>query len=97
MVAWGSERLNRNLAGSRTFQTVWKVMSTMFSSPVSIRPAEVPRRVPEPISSVRSPVTWTISRVTTGQGAKFRPGSPMQSPAHSPKVSSTACSSGRTV
>ena len=58
MVEVGSERLNRNSAGSRTFQTTWKVMSTMFSSPVSISPALVPRTVPEPISSVFSRVTW---------------------------------------
>ena len=97
MVEVGSERLNRNSAGSRTFQTTWKEMSTMFSSPVSISPAEVPRTVPEPISSVFSRVTWTTSWVTIGQGAKLRPGSPMQSPRHSPKVSSTDCSSGRTL
>ena len=39
IVDCGSERLKRNCAGSRTFQTTWKAMSTMFSSPVSIRPA----------------------------------------------------------
>ena len=72
-------------------------MSTMFSSPVSINPALVPRTVPEPISSIRSCETGTISWVTTGQGAKFRPGWPMQSPRHSPKVSSTDCSGGWTV
>ena len=57
----------------------------------------MPRTVPEPISSVFSRVTDTISWVTIGQGAKFSPGWPIQSPRHSPKVSSTDCSSGRTV
>ncbi len=75
MVATGSRRLNRNSAGSLMFQTTWKSMSTMFSSPVSISPASEPR-VPTPISSVCSRVTGITSAVTTGQGAKFRPGSP---------------------
>ena len=52
-------------------------------------------RPPVPISSVRSPVTCTTSAVTTGQGAKFRPGLPVAE--YSPRNSSTDCSSGATV
>ena len=55
-------------------------MSTMFSSPVSISPALVPRTVPEPISTLFSKVTGRISRVTTGH-AKFSPGWPMNAAA----------------
>ena len=60
-VASGSEMLNRKRAGSLTFQTTWKPMSTMLASVVSIRPAPSSLPEPEPIVSVRSVVVPTTS------------------------------------
>jgi hypothetical protein len=77
------------------FQTTSKSMSTMFSSVVSIRPSDdAPGRL-VPIEIEFSRVTASTSAVTSGQGAKFRPGLPMDE--NSPRNSSTDCSSGRTV
>ncbi len=56
----GSARLNRYLAGSLMFQTTWKSMSTMFSSPVSIRPWS-PRLALAPFAV---PTSIVFSRVT---------------------------------
>lgn len=67
----------------------------MFWSRVSISPESIGPARPVPISVVRSPETCTTSAVTTGQGAKFRPGSPV--PTGLPNSSSTARSSGLTV
>ena len=67
-------------------------MSTMFSSVVSIRPlSPLP---PKPISSVCSLVTGITSFETNGQGAKFKPGFPIDE--NSPRNNSTDCSSGFT-
>jgi hypothetical protein len=97
MVERGSERLKRNCAGSRTFQIDLEVdVDDVLVAGQHQAGAGAADRA-EPISSTFSRVTWMMSRVTIGQGAKLRPGWPMQSPRHSPKVSSTACSSGRTV
>ena len=95
IVASGSRRLKRKAAGSATFQTTWKSMSTTFSSPVSIRPCSSRSPRLTPTSTDRSVVTGITSFVTIGQGAKFRPGSPIEE--NSPRKSSTDRSSGRTV
>ena len=42
IVSTGSARLKTKFSMSPMFQTTWKSMSTMFSSPVSIRPSVVP-------------------------------------------------------
>jgi hypothetical protein len=61
------------------------------------RSASAPHRPrgPTPISSICSRVTGITSAVTSGHGAKFRPGWPIAE--NSPRNNSTDCSSGRTV
>ena len=78
IVSRGCAKLNKNFAGSAIFHTTEKSISTMFSSPVSIKPSSwLDDLLPTPISSVFSLVTVNTSCVMNGHGAKFSPDSPV--------------------